>query len=275
MEPMSTQRGTDEWGIDRLDLDAYLDRVGCASSDDLATLHRAHVDAIPFENLDVVLGRGIDTDLEGVQDKLVRRRRGGYCYEHATLFGAALERLGYPVLRLLARVGGDGVVPTARTHMLLAVEAEGARWMADVGFGSGVLTPIPWRPDAEEKQGEWTVGLQLGSDGETWEQWDRAPDGSRRVLHRTTEEPVHASDVVVANHYTSTLPTSPFVTQVVAIRKDEHVRHTLRDRQLTVARPDGTEEARTLSRDEVVDVLGEVFGVALDADAVRSLRSSP
>jgi N-hydroxyarylamine O-acetyltransferase len=264
---------TDEWGIDRLDLDAYLDRIGVARDADLAALHRAHVDAIPFENVDVVLGRGIDTDLEAVQDKLVRRRRGGYCYEHATLFGAALERLGFPVLRLLARVGGDGSVPTARTHMLLAVEAEGSRWMADVGFGSGVLTPIPWRPDAEEKQGEWTVGLQLAADGETWEQFDLAPDGSRRVLHRTTEEPVHASDVVVANHYTSTLPTSPFVTQVVAIRKDEHTRWTLRDHELTVARPDGSEEKRTLSRDEIVDALREIFRITLTEEEAAAVRS--
>ncbi|WP_181781868.1 arylamine N-acetyltransferase family protein [Pseudonocardia pini] len=265
---------TDEWGIHRLDLAAYLARIGCTATDDLARLHRAHVAAIPFENLDVVLGRGIDPDLEAVQDKLVRRRRGGYCYEHATLFGAALERLGYPVLRLLSRVGGDGTVPTPRTHMVLAVEAAGERWFADVGFGSGVLTPIPWRSDAVEHQGDWLVGLQLGADGETWELWERTPEGGRAVLHRVTEEPQHAADVRMANHFTATYPSSPFVRQVVAIRKDEHTRWTLAGRELTTARPDGTEEKRTLSGEEVAAALEEDFRITLtaaDRAAVASL----
>ena len=103
---------TGEWDIDRLDLEAYLRRVGFAGDtaptvQTLAALHRAHVAAVPFENVDIVLGRGVSVELDSVQAKLVDRGRGGYCYEHGLLFGAALERLGYTVDRLLARVGGE------------------------------------------------------------------------------------------------------------------------------------------------------------------------
>ena len=138
---------TDEWNIDRLDLSAYLRRIDYASektptAQTLARLHRAHLAAIPFENLDIVLGRGVDVELDSVQAKLVHRRRGGYCYEHALLFAAVLERLGYAVDRSLARVGGDIERPRARTHMALQVRAGAERWLADVGFGSGLLEPI-------------------------------------------------------------------------------------------------------------------------------------
>jgi N-hydroxyarylamine O-acetyltransferase len=79
-------------------------------------LHRAHLAAIPFENLDVVLGPRVSVELDRIQDKLVRGRRGGYCYERNLLFAAVLQRLGYPVQRLLARVGDDPVRPRPRTQ---------------------------------------------------------------------------------------------------------------------------------------------------------------
>jgi N-hydroxyarylamine O-acetyltransferase len=148
---------TGEWDIDRLDLEAYLRRVGFAGDtaptvQTLAALHRAHVAAVPFENVDIVLGRGVSVELDSVQAKLVDRGRGGYCYEHGLLFGAALERLGYTVDRLLARVGGEEQrPPRARTHMTLVVRADGVRWLADVGSGSRCMasttnasTPPTW-----------------------------------------------------------------------------------------------------------------------------------
>ena len=108
-------------GADVLDLDAYLDRIRHAGprkpdAVTLAALHRAHLAAIPFENLDVVLGPRVSVELDRIQDKLVRGRRGGYCYERNLLFAAVLQRLGYPVQRLLARVGDDPVRPRPRTQ---------------------------------------------------------------------------------------------------------------------------------------------------------------
>lgn len=137
---------TGEWGIDRLDLDAYLKRIGYTAAPEadvntLRGLHRAHAATIPFENLDIVLDRTIDLDLGHVQDKLVRDQRGGYCFEHNLLFAAVLERLGYAVTRLAARV--QPARPGPRTHMLLRVVADGDPWLADVGFGASLLEPLP------------------------------------------------------------------------------------------------------------------------------------
>jgi N-hydroxyarylamine O-acetyltransferase len=87
-----------------------------------------------------VLGRTIELDLDSVQDKLVRRPRGGYCFEHNTLFAAVLERLGYAVTRLSARVNPSR--PGPRTHMTLRVVADGSPWLADVGFGASLLEPL-------------------------------------------------------------------------------------------------------------------------------------
>ncbi|MHC5544329.1 arylamine N-acetyltransferase family protein, partial [Singulisphaera rosea] len=113
-----------------LDLESYLARIGYAG--DLAPtlgvfedLHLAHVSHIPFENLDILLGRPICLDLESLQAKLVRGKRGGYCFEHNLLFAAVLETLGFPVTRLAARVRYGTLQLLPRTHMLLRVEVDG------------------------------------------------------------------------------------------------------------------------------------------------------
>ncbi|NUW38926.1 arylamine N-acetyltransferase [Nonomuraea rhodomycinica] len=137
------------------------------SAETLRAVHRAHVTAIPFENLDVVLGRGAPIDLESLQDKLVGRRRGGYCHEHNLLFAAALERLGFRVTRHLARIR-LGRLHLPRTHATLTVETEeGGRWLADVGFGGeGLVEPLPFPDGAAARLGGWE--WRLGRDGDFW-----------------------------------------------------------------------------------------------------------
>src|SRR5262245_53551394 len=110
----------------QLDLDGYLARIGYAgprraTRETLAALHEAHVGAIPFENLDILLGRQISLEPAALQLKLVSGRRGGYCFEQNTLFRAVLEALGFRVTALAARVRGGGVL-RPRTHMLLRVD---------------------------------------------------------------------------------------------------------------------------------------------------------
>jgi N-hydroxyarylamine O-acetyltransferase len=252
------------WDVDRLDLAAYLDRVGVADTATLAELHRAHVAAIPFENLDIRLGRGIAVDLESIQAKLVHGRRGGYCYEHGLLFAAALERLGYPVQRLLGRVGGYTEAPRGRTHMALLVRADGERWLADVGFGGGLLEPLPFEVGGEHRQGGWLFRIRPAGPG--WEVQERRPDGWA-TLYGFADEPQYPADVVVANHYTSTFPGSPFVTRVVVTRKDEQALRQFVDGTLIVTRPDFTTEAREVELAEALPQLG----LALGADELRGL----
>jgi N-hydroxyarylamine O-acetyltransferase len=148
-----------EDGKGLIDLDQYLVRIGYSGSLDptvetLCGLHLAHVTNIPFENLDILLGRAISLDLHSLEAKLVACGRGGYCFEHNTLFGAVLESLGFAVTRLAARVrfGSETIRP--RSHMLLSVKLDGEPWLADVGFGAeGLLHSIRLRQEDEVRQG--------------------------------------------------------------------------------------------------------------------------
>jgi N-hydroxyarylamine O-acetyltransferase len=265
----------DEWEIERLDLDAYLRRVGhdgdaAPTFETLAALHRAHVAAIRFENLDIVLGRGISVDLDAVQTKLVERGRGGYCYEHGLLFAAVLERLGFAVQRLLARVGGEDLErPRATTHMALRVEVDGERWLADVGFGAGLLEPLPFDAAGPRRQGGWTYELTSIRPG-SWAVRELRGDEAV-TLYGFDEQRLHAADVVMANHFTSTFPRSPFVNRLVVVRKEDESTLALRDRTLTLTRPDGSEDERDVGDDELADLLRETFGIPLKDDEVTQL----
>ena len=267
----------DEWEIDRLDLDAYLHRIGYAGDLDptgatLRAVHLAHVAAIPFENLDIVLGREVSVDLDSVQDKLITRHRGGYCYEHGVLFAAVLERLGYSVDRLLARVGGDEQRPRPFSHMTLRVQAGGERWLADVGFGLGLLEPLPWGDTGPHPQGGWAYRLVAVGE-RTWQVRERQGE-SWSALYSFSEEPQHASDVVVANYFTSNHPSSPFVGRPVVIRKEPHSRLRLHGRQLSLTRPDGSSEERRLTDPELGDALCEEFGLRLSRQETAVLLDS-
>jgi N-hydroxyarylamine O-acetyltransferase len=267
----------DEWTVDRLDLDAYVARVGVTGalhvdSATLTSLHRAHLAAIPFENLDVILGRGVSVDLDRVQAKLVHDRRGGYCYEHGVLFSAVLVRLGFTVRRLLARVGGDLARPHARTHMTLFVDVDGQRWLADVGFGSGLLEPIPLEPEIPRRQGDWSYRLTRPTAG-LW-QLEELQDGTWVGQYTVEEQPQHQSDVVMANHFTSTWPGSPFVQRPVVVRKDEQQVRRLLGRELSFTRPGSAPATQTLEEAEIGPALRDL-GLDLrpadvDALVVRS-----
>ncbi len=246
-----------------LDLAAYLDRIGLAAApaptaDALAGLHEQHAAAIPFENLDIFLGRPIKLDLDSLQAKLVRGRRGGYCFEQNTLFAAALEAAGFRVERLAARVrlGAPGVRP--RTHMLLRVEAGGRPWLADVGFGGqGPLLPLPFEPGRVDRQplGDY----RLVEDGGLWV-LQLAQPGGWLDLYAFTLEPHHPVDFEVANYFVSTHPSSRFLTTLTAQRTTRDARYTLRGADLTVTRPDGT-TTRAVTEDELLAVLADPFGL--------------
>jgi N-hydroxyarylamine O-acetyltransferase len=271
---MGQGSNADEWEIERLDLDAYLRRVGhdgdtAPTAQTLAALHRAHLAAIPFENLDIILGRGIGVDLDSVQAKLVHGRRGGYCYEHGLLLAAALERLGFAVDRFLGRVGADGEPIRGRTHMTLRVHVGGDAWLADVGFGSGLLEPVPFDGGAPHVQGGWTFALAPTGLG-TWALRER--QGEEWVTrYRFADERQYPADVVVANHFTSTFPRSPFVLRAVAVRKDEETLRELVDDTFRVTRPDRSSEERVVGDDEVGDLLCDVFRVPLSPEELDRL----
>ena len=269
----------DHWRSDRLDLDAYLRRIGCSGplapdGPTLAALHRAHLGAIPFENIDVILGRGVDVDLDPVQDKLVARSRGGYCYEHATLFGAVLERVGFQVDRVLARTGDPLEHPRPRSHLVLLVSSPttSERWLADVGFGSGLLGPLPLVADGPHQQGAWSYELVRGQSPRDTAWRLREHDGSAWTTVLTfTEEPQYPVDVELANDNTATSARSPFTQRPIVVMKDEVRVRRLLGREHTIEMPGRPTESSTLTDAEVADVLEEVFAGALSADEVAAV----
>lgn len=267
----------DEWQTGRLDLAAYLARIGERGGPPTAAtldrLHRAHVSTVPFENLDLVLGREVRVDIDGVARKLVGDRRGGYCYEHGVLFAAALEQLGFRVRRLLARIGYHPERPRPCTHMTLHVSADDGELLADVGFGAGLLAPLPWAGD-ERSQGGWSYRLVTHEDG-TRELQERGT-GDWSALYSFSTEPRHASDVTMANHFTATHPSSPFVGRPVVMRRGPDRRLRLLGRTLELIDPGGTAEQRVVADDELPGLLADTFGLPLsDAELAALVRRLP
>ncbi|MGW5383756.1 arylamine N-acetyltransferase family protein [Nocardia sp. NPDC003963] len=269
------------WNGDALDLDAYLARIGYTGPRTptlpvLRELVAAHTTAVPFENLEAVLGRPVPLDLETLQDKLIRRRRGGYCYENVAVFAAALERFGFGVTGLSGRVtmGSGGLRPA--THALLRITAadDDRVWLADVGFGAGPSEPYELidRPD-EFLLGGWRFRLERTrgeSGGDEWILHQFA--GAGWVDRYTfTTNPQYRIDYEVGNHFVSTSPRSPFTQRPFVQRFLPGVHHTLDGRTLTTEHPDGTSASRELELAELPKVLAEVFDIDLSGEAAEEL----
>ncbi|MFE2013753.1 arylamine N-acetyltransferase [Streptomyces sp. NPDC059491] len=268
------------WSGDELDLDAYLARIGYDAGrggelrPDLATLtalHRAHVLAVPFENLDVALGREVPLDLKSLQAKLVDRCRGGYCYEHNSLFAAALERIGFTVAGRGARNRSRGPALTPVTHALLVVTVEGEPWLADVGFGwQGPLEPVPLRDGARVEQDGWTFGIGVEDEGVHVLRALR-PQGWTD-LYAFAPQALYPGDFTVLNHYSSSHPLSRFLGQVVAQQPGTDTRRALVRDTLSTLRPDGAAEERVVAVDDLITVLEADFGIELDAEERAGLE---
>ena len=251
-----------------VDLQAYAARIeyGGEFTPTLATLrdlHLAHATHIPFENLDILLGRPIRLDLESITAKLIEARRGGYCFEQNALFAAMLEAIGFRVTRLAARVRMGAVEIRPRSHMLLAVDVEGESWLADVGFGGdGLLLPVRLKADEVQQHFGWQYRVMVDGGSYILQTW--RPQGWLDLYGFTLEEQ-YAVDYEVSNHFTSTFPQSPFVNKLVVQRPGKDVRLTLVNRQLTEQRPDGVSETTLADDDAVLETLEKRFGLFFPA----------
>ncbi|MCC6131377.1 MAG: arylamine N-acetyltransferase [Acidobacteria bacterium] len=261
-----------------IDIDAYLARIGFSGSRDaclevLEGLHECHAGTVPFENLDVRLGRPILLDLASLESKLVGARRGGYCFEQNTLFAAVLSALGFEVATLEARVrppGAASVLP--RTHMVLGVRVGEKAFLADVGFGGdGPLWPVPMDGTVSSQPG---ADLRVVEEG-TWRVLQSGKGGTWTDLYAFSGEPVFPVDYEVANHFTSTHPRSKFVRSLTVQLSTREARYILRGRSYTVKR-EGAGECRELSMEEIPNLLRERFGLDLpDADLLRAAGEAP
>lgn len=251
-----------------IDLDAYFSRIGFSGDapPTLATLeqlHLLHALAIPFENLSPLLGREVSLDPAVLEDKLVRRARGGYCFEQNLLFSHVLRELGFTLNGLAARVLWNrppGDVP-ARTHMLLLVEIGGEPFLADVGFGGMTQTaPLRLLPGPEQATPHERYRLEKRGDEFVLH---ALAGGQWRALYQFDLQVQTQADYEITNWYISRHPGSRFVRELVAGRPGERCRHALLDNRYSRYQLDGTVERRVLALDELLCLLTEVFAIDL------------
>ena len=274
----------DEWSVGMLDLDAYLKRIGYSgpaepSEATLAGLYHAHLAAIRCENLDVFLRGSVDVSLEAIQDKIVYRGRGGYCYEQAQLFGAVLERLGFGVERLLARVGPDGPAARPRTHLTLGVGADGGVWLADPGFGSSPPAPLNlrrYRSGGPQETFGWIYEVVPDTEHgeEVWKLREHQA-GQWVTLHRWTDAKVQPVDVVLSNHYTSTHPESWFTWQPVIVKRTPDAIISILGRTYTVNRAGRTKTRAELTDREFAEALTGEFALSLTPQELAAAVAAP
>jgi N-hydroxyarylamine O-acetyltransferase len=249
------------------DLRAYFDRIGFSGEAraDRATLEAlvaAHTGTIPFENLNPFLGLPVVLSPDALVAKLVRQRRGGYCYEQNGLFSQVLETIGFDFTPLAARVlwmqSDEAVTP--RTHKLLLANLSDGLVLADVGFGgavcTGVLDLVPEVPQSTpherfrlvEVNGMWRQQIEIGGEWRSTYQFDLTPQ--------------LGVDDELGNWWTSASPASHFTFSLIAARSPAGRRHALRNFDYSIHVRGGESEKRRLeSPEEVCAVLENDFGI--------------
>lgn len=279
-------------GTQRGRLTAYLERIELAGPPapdpaGLETLQRAHRLAIPFENLDIGLGRPIQIDEDSVFDKLVTRGRGGYCFEHNRLLGDVLAAIGVEARPLLARVRlGAAAGHPPRTHVLLLADVGGRPWILDAGFGGGYVPVLPLSDGAGAATADRAAHRlrRIGELGSLEGEWllERAgpvaaTDG--RALPHEGWQPQYSFDLAgvalgdleQANHWTSFAPASRFTSsQIVTIALVEGFA-SLIDGTLKVANGEGCEEEVVVDPRRYRKVLGARFRLPLSEAEVSGL----
>ncbi|MHB8814616.1 MAG: arylamine N-acetyltransferase family protein [Steroidobacteraceae bacterium] len=263
-------------GKEAVDLDRYFARIGYSGTPraDLNTLRALtalHPATIPFEAVDVLLGRPVDLSLRAIQAKLIGGGRGGYCFEQNGLLKRVLGALGFTVEGLIGRVlwmRPQDAPPMPLTHMALRVTIDGERWLADVGFGSCIAgAPLRFDATGSEQPTRHETFRVVRTRG--WTVLEaQLPDGWY-PLYMLSPEPALDIDYVAANWYTSTHSASPFRRELRAARTAPERRTTLLNNRLTVRHAGGDVERRFLGESELVDALVSTFGLRLDAESAR------
>jgi N-hydroxyarylamine O-acetyltransferase len=245
----------------------YLRRIGLDSApapdlEGLRRLHEAQFFNIPFENLDIQLGKAIRLDSTSLVNKLIHNRRGGYCFELNGLLLMALKALGFTARPLLARVHLSNP-PSGKTHQINAVQLESGTWLLDAGFGAGGPR-FPMRLEdgwSDERNGfgfrifrENSYGWMVQSRESAW-----------KDSYSFEENHVYGPDIEVANFFTSHSPQSHFTTMRTVSRPTTHGRISLQNQSLTVIE-DGSKQVRLVEESETLALLSREFGINLNVN---------
>ncbi|RTQ44733.1 arylamine N-acetyltransferase [Hymenobacter gummosus] len=251
-------------------LTEYLERIGLpappsgASEAALRAVHAAHAGSIPFENLDIHLGRPISNDLDVIFDKLVRRRRGGYCFEQNALLAAALTELGFRTKLVLGRVTFGAKVPRPRGHLAVLAELDGRRWLADVGFGGyGLIEPVPFVPGVPQAAGGEVYRLDEAATG-GWELLMQTGEGWKS-LYWFDESPCYPVDISILNFYHAHCAESVFNQNRIVALPTRAERRLLTNEEFKVIRQGVATTHRVADEDEYRRLLRQQFGIGLSA----------
>ena len=260
------------WHTEDFDIPAYLAAMGAehlagapVTVDTLAELHRAHVHTFPFANVDILLGTRYGVAPDDVQDRLVRRHRGGYCFDHAQIFAAAAEHLGFEVTRHLGRVHSEH---NSRTHMTVMVRIDGERWLCDPGFGFSLNTPILVADGAESSAAGRTFTLTEAGEGAS-RRWSLWRDGE--LQHVTDKLTVWPADVVEGDLFASTHPSAPFPNHLMCMRYTDSGHVTLTETTRTDRPTGGMTSHAEIGPDDVL-ARPEELGISLDDSEHSQLR---
>ncbi|PYX08785.1 MAG: acetyltransferase [Acidobacteria bacterium] len=249
-------------------IDSYLKRIGYSgpttpTPDLLRNLHRAHLLAVPFENLDIALGRRIVCEEESFLRKIIDRRRGGFCYELNGAFAALLRALGFQVTLLSALVPRqDGSHTPEFDHLTLRLDLEES-WLADVGFGDCFLEPLRLEIGLEQIQGGLKYRIVEDNNSlhvdrtESGDVWERQ--------YSFTLTPRRLDEFAAMCHYHQTSPESPFTRKKLCSLATVDGRITLSEWKLITTRHGGREERMLESEQEWRKALKSLFGITLEA----------
>lgn len=253
-----------------MNLPAYFARIGykgpaTPTLETLRALHALHPATIPFENVDVLLDRGVSLDPDAVWTKLITAKRGGYCYEQNGLLKRVLTAMGYEVEGLIARVrwqAPPGAPERPRSHMALRVTLGGEPWLVDVGFGGCVLTQ-PLRLQTGVIQATPHGAFRLSDENREY-LLEAELEGRWAPLYVLSPHAQNDVDYEMANWWTSTHPTSRFRQHLSAARTTPKARFALLDNRLTVRHADGRIERHELRVGELREALQVVFKLPVD-----------
>jgi len=254
-----------------MNVDAYLDRIGLharppATLAGLTAIHRAHSLAIPYENLDVQFGRLVTIERPAIYEKIVTKKRGGWCYEMNGIMGWALGELGFNVTRATGSVMREASGDFSNgNHLVLRVELPEGLYLADVGFGDGPRNPIRVVPGAFHADG---FDFSLRRVDDRWWRLNNDPRGGAPSFDFNLDA-ADESLLAAKCDFLQTAPSSPFVQNLVVQRHVPHGLEILRGRTLRTIRADGISDRVIADADDLVKTLKTVF--ALDVPEVAVL----
>jgi len=256
-----------------LDLDAYCARINYTgpretSVEALKGLHSAHVCNVPFENLDIHLGKSLSLRADDLFAKIVGRKRGGYCYEVNSLFAMVLRAIGFQVQCLLARVLFNMTAVYPRSHQLLLVTVDKKPWIADVGFGSCCLRePMRLKPGMVSDQGP--DRFRLRKDSESAFVLEAMPVGRWQDLYSFTLEPYLLVDYEPYNYYNSTSPQAKWTQQRVCTLPTPEGRIVAVDWEFKIHSAGSTQTVRAETDEEYRRMLSQYFRLEIADPFIR------